>query len=112
MHELFPLLVIGAVLGVISTCFIVAFMTIKNQKEAIGFDRNMKDSEITKRLLKYAKPYLKNFIFVLFIMLFSISYDIISPILMGKIVDMIKADFEISELFNLIILYGYILIVS
>ena len=83
MYEFFPLIAVGAVLGVFSIVFILAYMTIRKQKEAIGFDRNMKDSEITKRLLHYAKPYLKNFIFVLCVMLFSVSYDIVAPILMG-----------------------------
>lgn len=112
MKEYFPLIAVGAFLGIISICFIVAFMTIRKQKEAIGFDRNMKDSYITKRLLKYARPYTKNFVFVLFIMLFSISYDIIAPILMGKMVNMIKGDFEISYLLRLIFIYASILIIS
>ncbi len=111
-REFFPLIVVGAFLGIVSLCFIIAFMTIRKQKEAIGFDRNMKDGEITRRLLKYAKPYTRNFVLVLFIMLFSISYDIIAPILMGKIVEMIKGDFEMSYLLRLVIIYGGILLVS
>lgn len=112
LKEFYPLLAVGGSLGIIAICVIIAFLTIRKQKEAIGFDRNMKDSEITRRLLKYAKPYAKNFVAVLFIMLFSISYDIIAPILMGKIVDMIKLDFEMSQLLRLVIIYGCILIVS
>lgn len=112
IKEFYPLIFIGGSLGLISLIFIIAFMTIRKQKEAIGFDRNMKDSEITKRLLKYAKPYTKNFVFVLIIMIFSISYDIISPIIMGKIIKMIKSDFEMSRLLHIVILYGGILIVS
>ena len=73
MYEFLPLLIVGAIIGVISIIFIVAYAMIKDKKEAIGFDRNMKDSEITRRLLKYARPYLKNFIFVGLIMLFSIA---------------------------------------
>ena len=113
MREFFPLIAVGAVLGVLSVIFIVAYMTIRKQKEAIGFDRNMKDSEITKRLLVYAKPYWKNFAFVLCIMLFSISYDIVAPILMGHIVKVIQKDsFAMSELLTLVIVYASILIVS
>ena len=48
MYEYLPLLIVGAVIGVISILFIVAYALIKDKKEAIGFDRNMKDSEITK----------------------------------------------------------------
>jgi len=112
MHEFFPLIAVGAVLGVISVIFIIAYLTIRRQKEAIGFDRNMKDSEITRRLLVYARPHLKSFIFVLIIMLFSVSYDIIAPIIMGYMVEIIKADFAMSELLKLVAIYAGILIVS
>ena len=112
MHELFPLLLVGGVLGALSTVFIIAYLTIRKQKEAIGFDRSMKDSEIVRRLLVYAKPHWKSFAFVLCVMLFSISYDIISPILMGNIVEMIKADFAMPDLFGLVIIYAGILIIS
>lgn len=112
MREFLPLIIVGAVLGVFSIILIMAFMKIKNQKEAIGFDRFMDDSEITRRLLRYAKPYWKNFLLVLFVMLFSISYDIIAPILMGEIVDVIKADFELTELYKLVGIYASILIIS
>jgi ATP-binding cassette subfamily B protein len=96
MREFLPLLIVGAIIGVISIIFIVAYAMIKDKKEAIGFDRNMKDSEITKRLLKFARPFRKNFIFVGFIMLFSIAYDIISPLIIGNIEEMIKGDFELK----------------
>lgn len=112
MREFLPLIIVGAVLGVFSIILIMAFMKIKNQKEAIGFDRFMDDGEITRRLLRYAKPYWKNFLLVLFVMLFSISYDIIAPILMGEIVDVIKADFELTELYKLVGIYASILIIS
>ena len=62
-----PLLIIGAVLGLLSFIFLIAYLSIKNKKEILGFDRNIKDSVILKRLLKYAKPYYKSFIFVLFL---------------------------------------------
>ena len=80
-----PLLLVGGVVGVFSLIFIIAYLSIKDKKSAIGFERNMKDSEIAKRLLTYAKPYIPNFIFVLFLMLFSIAYYIASPLLIGHI---------------------------
>ena len=112
MYEFFPLLVVGAVLGVFSTVFLIAYMTIRKQKEAIGFDRNMKDSEITVRLLRYAKPYWKNFALVLCVMMFSVSYDIVAPILMGRIVELLESNFEMDQLLRLVLIYGSILIVS
>ena len=112
MYEYYPLLIVGGVIGLMSAIFIFAFFSIKDRKEAIGFDRNMKDSEIIKRLLKYARPHAKSFLLVFIIMLFSISYDIISPTLVGKIEEMIKDDFELSALFSYVAVYAGILIVS
>ena len=112
MYEFLPLIIIGAILGVVSIVFIIAYSLIRKQKEAIGFDRNMKDSEITRRLLAYAKPYWKSFVVVFLIMLFSISYDIVGPILLGYVVDTIKGEFEMSALLTLVAIYAGILIVS
>ncbi len=112
MHEFFPLIAVGAVLGVLTVIFVFAYLSIRKQKEAIGFDRYMKDSEITRRLLAYARPYWKNFAFVLCLMLFSISYDIVSPILMGHIVDIIAKDFAMSYLLRMVIVYAVILLIS
>ena len=58
IYEIYPLLVLGGIIGLFSIIFIVAYATIKNKKEAIGFDRNMKDSEIIVRIAKYARPYI------------------------------------------------------
>ncbi len=112
MMEFYPLLVVGGVIGALSIIFTAAYFSIKDRKETIGFDRYMKDSEITKRLLLYAKPYLKNFIIVLLVMLFSIAYDIISPLIVGNIEEMIKDDFELPRLFAAVAVYAAILVVS
>lgn len=112
MYEFYPLLTVGAVVGVISVIFILAYFSIKDRKEAIGFDRNMKDSEIIKRLMQYAKPHAKSFILVMIIMLFSIAYDIISPTLIGNVEEMIKGDFEYKSLISYVIVYALILAVS
>ncbi len=108
----YPLLITGGVIGIFAIIFILAYATMKNKKEEIGFDRNISDKEIIKRLLAYAKPYWKSFVFVLCLMIFSISYDIISPLLIGEIQGMIKVDFELSNLFWLVGLYASILIVT
>ncbi len=112
MYDLLPLFVIGAILGVITLLCILAYLSIRKQKEAIGFDRHMSDGEIARRLLRYAKPYRKNFLFVLFVMAFSISYDILAPILMGNIVDLIQGGFTMDALLRLVAVYAGILIVS
>lgn len=112
MREYFPLIAVGAVLGVLSAVFITAYALVKNKKEAVGFDRSMKDGEIIRRLLAYAKPHRKNFLIVGFCMLFSIAYDILSPLLVGEIEGIVKAQFELSDLFIRVGLYAGILIVS
>lgn len=112
MREYLPLLLIGALIGVFTIIFSVAYATMKNKKESIGFDRNMKDSEIIKRLLVYAKPYTKNFVLVGITMLFSIAYDIVSPLLIGSIEEMVKSPFKLSTLFIYVGAYCGILVVS
>ena len=112
MHEYYPIILVASIIGIISIIFIVAFALMKDKKEAIGFDRNMKDGEITKRLLKYAKPHIWSFVFVGLVMLFSIAYDIISPLLIGYIEELIKADFEMKPLLILVAVYAGILLVS
>ena len=112
MYEFYPLLILGAIIGAFSIVFTVAYATMKNKKEAIGFDRNIKDGEIIKRLLIYAKPHIKSFVLVGFIMLFSISYEIISPLLVGRIEKMLTSEFEMARLLAYVGVYAGILIVS
>ena len=112
MREYFPLLAVGAIVGILSAAFITAFVLIKDKKEAIGFDRNMKDSELFRRLIHYAKPHAKSFIAVIITMILSISYDVISPMLVGNVEKMIKESFELPDLFSLVALYASILVMS
>ena len=112
MHEYYPLLLVGGIIGFISIVLITAFCMIKDKKQAIGFDRHMKDGEIIKRLMRYAKPHAGKFVFVGFIVLVGIAYDVISPLLIGKITGLIRADFALKELFVLVAVYASILLVS
>ncbi len=114
MREYYPLLLVGGILGFISIVLIIAFASIKDKKQSIGFDRHMKDSEIVKRLLRYAKPYVGSFILVFFIMLVGIAYDIVSPLILGKATKLISAEsgFELPRLYTLVAIYAGILVVS
>ena len=112
MHAYYPLLLTGGIIGFISLILIVAYASIKDKKQAIGFDRHMKDGEIVRRLLAYARPYRGKFLFVGCIMLVGIAYDIISPTIIGKVTDLIKDKFELSELYRLVAIYAGILVVS
>lgn len=113
MREYLPLLIIGAIISLFATAFILAYVFMKDKKEAIGFDRNMKDSVIIKRLLKYAKPYAKSFLLVLILMIFSIAHEIISPLIIGDLTNTVgEGDFDLTYLFTTIALYAAILVVS
>ena len=112
MHAYYPLLLTGGIIGFISLILIVAYASIKDKKQSMGFDRHMKDGEIVRRLLAYARPYRGQVLFVGCIMLFGIAYDILSPTIIGKITDLIKDDFELKELYRQVATYAGILIVS
>ena len=85
MREFLPLIIVGAIVGVFSIIFVTAYLLMKRKKEAAGFDRHMKDGEIMARLMVYARPYWKQFAGVLALMLVSIAYDIVSPLLVGPV---------------------------
>lgn len=113
MREYYPLLLTGAIIGVLSVVFIVAFLSIKDKKTAIGFDRKMKDKELIGRLLAYAKPYWKSFLFVFVLMLFTVSYDILSPYIISNIEELVQqGGFTLNDLFLKVALYAGVLVVS
>ncbi len=111
-NSYYPIVILGAIIGVLTSLFLVGYITMKDKKIAIGFDRHIKDSEIVKRLLRYARPYTWNFVLVGFIMLFAISYDIISPLVMGNITDLLETDFKMSQVLGRVAFYATILVVS
>ena len=112
MGEYLPLLIVGAIIGVFTVIFLVVYSLEKNKKESMGFERHMADSEIVRRLLAYAKPYWKEFALTLFIMVLSIGYDILSPLLVGDIQALVKDDFELRDLYLRVAVYAGILVVS
>ncbi len=112
MHEFLPVLIVGGIIGVFAIIFIIAYLGIRKQKEAIGFDRNMADGELIARLLRYARPHWMSFALVLVIMAVSIAYDLISPLIIGHIEEMVKDDFELSVLFRWVAVYAVVLVVS
>ncbi len=107
-----PLLIVGGCVGLFAAIFIIAYALIKDKKNAIGFDRKMKDGELIKRLLKYAKPYFWRFVIVFLIMLITISYQIVSPILVGEIEETVKGEFEMSTVIFYVVCYAVILVLS
>ncbi len=112
MREYLPILIVGAIIGAFTLIFLIAYAAVKNKKEDMGFDRHMADREIVSRLMWYAKPHWKSFVLVLFIMLISIAYDIVAPLIIGHLEETVKSDFELSYLFTLVASYAGILVVS
>ena len=112
MAEFLPLLIIGGVIGGFTLAFLIGYFTIKSNKTMVSFDRNMPDGEIAKRLMQYAKPFWKDFILVFIIMLLSIGHNILSPLLVGHIEEIVKSKFALSYLFTLVGIYAVILLIS
>ena len=112
MGEFFPLIVVGATIGVLSLCFIIAYYYVRSKKTVEEYDRKMTDGQIVRRLLGYARPYAKEFLLAALLMLISIVYDLLSPVLVGEIEEMVKDQFELPALFARVAVYAGILIVS
>ena len=113
LREFLPIVIVVALIGSFTTAFLIAWFALKKKKDE-GDDRERKisDKELIVRLLQYAKPYWKNFVLCLLIMLFSVVYDVVSPWLMGQIQNLIKADFALKDLYLMVGLYASILLVS
>lgn len=107
-----PLLLVGAVIGVITALLIAAYVGVKDKKTSMGFERNMDDGEILRRLAGYARPYLGRFVLVGFLMLFSIAYDIVSPLIVGSIEELVVGEFELNALFAGVAVYAGVLVFS
>ena len=108
-----PILIVGAIIGAFTVVFVLAYIALQKHKEqAEENERHMADAEIIRRLLSYAKPYWKSFVAVFIIMIFSIIYDLVSPLIIGDIQGLIKKDFRLEELYLRVALYAAILVVS
>lgn len=113
MSEYLPILIVGAIIGAFTIVFLLAYGALRKMKEdEPEKERNMPDGEIVRRLLQYARPYWKSFVLVFFVMLFSIVYDLVSPLIIGRIQGLIKDDFELGSLYALVGMYAGILVVS
>ena len=112
-QQYLPILIVGAIIGAFTIVFVLAYIALQKHKEKEDDnERHMADSEIIRRLLGYAKPYWKSFVAVFFIMIFSIIYDLLSPLIIGDIQGLIKSDFELKQLYSRVALYAAILVVS
>ncbi len=112
MYEYYPLIVVGAIVGLFSLVLLIAYLTVKDKKQTMGFERQIGDREIMRRLLHYAKPYLTRFLLVGAVMLFTIAYDVVSPFIIGRIEETVAGDFEMPHIYRALVVYVSILIVS
>ena len=112
MAEFLPILIVGSIIGAFSIVFILAYIALSKAKEQKEYERNMSDGELVSRLFAYAKPYWKSFLLVLVIMVFSILYDIISPLIMGDIAKILMTDFSLPDLYRRVGVYASMLAVS
>ena len=112
MAEFLPVIIVGSIIGAFAIVFILGYIAISKEKQELDDDRTMSDKELIVRLLQYAKPYWKSFVLVFFIMIFSIVYDILSPLIIGDIQNLVKDDFELNDLYIRVGVYAGILIVS
>ena len=112
MKTVNPLLLVGAVIGVVTALLLFAYASVKDKKESMGFERNMSDGEIVRRLVQYAKPYGGKFALVGVLVLCSISYDIAAPLIVGCIEEMVVGEFALNTLFAAVAVYAGVLVFS
>ena len=107
-----PVAILLLVAGALAVVFSLAYLLTKDKKTSMGFERNMKDRDITKRLLRYARPYVKQFVVVLILLLLSVAYEIISPLILGRAEQMITEGFEMNDLLLVVALSAGLLVLS
>ncbi len=112
MREYLPLVIVGAIIGAFTLVFITAYILLKRSKQERSDHRHIADGEIVRRLMVFAKPYWKEFMLILGIMIVSVVYDVVSPLLIGEIQNLIKGSFAMSKLLSMVAVYAGMLIVS
>ena len=111
MGEYLPILILGGVIGTLCLIFLGVYAVAKRKKLA-DYDRQMPDSIIIRRLLHYARPYWKQFALAMGIMLISIVYDLVSPLIVGHIEQTVSGQFTMSYLLGTVAVYALVLVVS
>ena len=113
MDAYLPLMIACGVIGLFTLIFVAAYFVLKHNVKHPENERHMTGSYLIRRLMQYAKPYTRQFILVFFIMLVSIAYDVLSPLLVSRIQGLIKlGSFRLSRLYAMVAVYAGILVVS
>ncbi len=112
MAEYLPIILVAGVMFVFAVAFVTAAVLMRKDK-ASKQERFMKDGELIKRLLPYAKPYWKSFLLAFVITMVSLIYDLMSPYMIGNIEELVKqTGFTMPQLFSRVVVYAGILIVA
>ena len=112
MAEYLPILIVAGVMLVFAVVFVTAAI-LTGKDKASKQERFMKDGELIRRLLPYAKPYWKSFLLALVITMVSLTYDLMSPYMIGNIEELVKqAGFTMSALISRVVVYAGILIIA
>ena len=98
MMSLNPLLLVGGVIGTVSVLLLIAYACVKDKKTAMGFERSMADGRDPAPPLRLRQnPTSGSSSSWAFLVLFSISYDIASPLIVGYIEELVVGDFELKK---------------
>ncbi len=74
---------------------------------------SMKDGDIYKRLLHYAKPFKKEFMIIFGLILATVFAIVLEPVFIGRVLDLIKEDdIESNSLLNIVLILSGILVVT
>jgi len=60
MREYLPILIVGAIIGLASAIFLVAYLLVQKKKDEHDWDRTIPDSQIIRRLLHMPSPIKSN----------------------------------------------------
>lgn len=74
----------------------------------INRKRNMSDTEIIKRLLRYVKPFIKPLVMAFFLVLLVVGLDLVGPLFVSEVLDSLGKD-EIPVLRIIIIVVVYLI---
>lgn len=111
MYEYSPILLLAAIVGLLTVFLLIAYRQYKKTQKKL-YERQMSDRELIQRLLRYAKDYWPLFLLALVVMVISVAHDVISPLLVGRVQEILVGEFALSQIYSIVAVYFGILLVS
>ena len=96
MDKYLPVLIVGAIIGIFTIAFLLAYVKMKKDKSYKEFERNMSDSQLIKRLLGYSSIGQAGFILVFFLDLNGPVVFLVSSYLLAYALSTIAAFFAVA----------------